>query len=295
MGTKEMIITVYLNQKIVFDLLAIKENGFAEMHSVQRREANTEGTSKGVDADIGVSNVFSFLGVKIGGALKKDTTRQDDETISETRIHTPTSLFSRLLDYLTSDGSIKQLTDKSSLSGINNGDFISFQGNLKQNPLIKTFDSFLNLLSLTTVFGDKKDKGGSPQKQGQRDDRQIAAQIKGLSDSLKLGNMVDLLCEIEGGMTAVLQSELQFFNNKNIGQIEEGTYRTLGKVIKISTESEKISLLRNTSLSIAKASLMNSLVATLNNPEFTSAGIEVPKLTYEIENGILLIPIAVYA
>ena len=90
MNEKEMIITVYLNQKVVFDLLAIKENGFAEMHSVQAREASTDGSSKSVEADIGTSNVFSFLGVKIDGSFKKDATKQDDETISETRIHTPT-------------------------------------------------------------------------------------------------------------------------------------------------------------------------------------------------------------
>ncbi len=102
MADKELILTVYLNQKVVFDLLAIKENGFAEMHSVQRKESNLDGSSKNIEADIGTSNVFSFLGVKIGGSLKKDITRQDDESISETRIHTPTSLFSRLLDYLLS-------------------------------------------------------------------------------------------------------------------------------------------------------------------------------------------------
>ena len=264
------------------------------MHSVQRREASTDGSSKSVEADIGTSNVFSFLGVKIDGSFKKDATKQDDETISETRIHTPTSLFSRLLDYLTTDGRITELSNKESLAEIKNGDFVRFRGNLKQNPLIRTFDSFQNLMALGSVLTDKPQKGSSqPQKQS-RDTKQIVAQIKGLSDSLKLGNMVDLLCDIDENVTAVLQSELQFFNNQNIGQIEEGYYTTVGKVIKISKENESISLIRNTSLSIAQNTIMDGFVQLLNGPDFATSGMKIPNLTYEIKNGVLIIPIAIY-
>jgi hypothetical protein len=292
---KEMIITVYLNQKVVFDLLAIKENGFAEMHSVQRKEVTTEATSKGVEAEVGTSNVFSFLGVKIGGAVKKDAGKQDDETISETRIHTPTSLLSRLLDYLEADGRIKELKDKSSLATVQNGDFVRFHGSLRQNPIIKTFDSFLNLMSLGTVLREKGPKGSSQQHQGGRDPKQMAAQIKGLVDSLRLGNLVDLLCEMDDGIVAVLQTELQFFNSQNIAQIEEGNYTTVGKVIKISRQGESINLLRNSSLSLAKNDLMDGLVGALKAPEFSSAGMNLPELVYEISNGILVIPMAIYA
>lgn len=294
MTDKEMIITVYLNQKIVFDLLAIRENGFAEMYSIQHKETNQTGSNKSIDAEIGTSNVFSFLGVKIGGGTKRDSSKQDDETIFEERIHTPTSLFSRLLMYLTNDGLVKELKNKESLKNIRHGDFVLFKGNLKQNPLIKIFDSFLNLMSLAVFFDYKKQKGTGQQKQGLQDNKQIISQIKGLSDSLKLGNIVDLLCQIDQELIAVLQSEIKFFENQNIGQIEEGNYNVLGKVIKLSTVDYKISLLRNTSLSIAKTVVMDKLIELLNSPDLSISGINVPDSTYEINNGVLIIPIAIY-
>ena len=290
-----MIIPVYLNQKIVFDLLAIKENGFAKMYSIQRKETLQDGSTKSIDAEIGSSNIFSFLGVKIGGGAKKDSSTQDDETLSEERVHTPTSLFSRLLKYLEEDKLIKDLINNNSVKDIEYGDFVRFKGNLNQNPLIKTFDSFFHLMSLVIIFDDKKQKSGGQSKHGAIDYKQVLNQIKGLLDSLKLGNLIDLVCKTDAGITAILQSELKYFENQNIGQVEEGNYTVIGKIIKIAQgDDDKISLLRNTGLSLSTGVFIDKLIESLNSPDLSIAGISIPKLTYEISNGILIIPIAIY-
>ena len=293
MKTETLIIPVYLNQKIVFDLLAMRENGFARMYTVKRNDSSTETDSSGVDGQIGFSNVFSFLGVKIGANLKADSKSSSDESISEERIHTPASLFSKLLTYLTEDGIIKEIANKESLNEIKCGDFISFKGKIKQNPLVKTFDSMINLMNLMTAM--------TPKAKGQKnssdiDLKSVMNQIVGLTNSLKLGDMIDLVGTINDDCKAVIQSEINFFDNRNIGIIEEGNYSVLGKVIKIAADNEtKISLLRNSGLSMANSIILSQLIQALQNPEMATSGISIPELTYEIENGILIIPIAIYA
>ena len=59
-------LVVYLNQAVVFDLLAIMEDGMAQVSTIRTSESKKAGT----EAGIGGSNVFALLGVRLKGGLE---------------------------------------------------------------------------------------------------------------------------------------------------------------------------------------------------------------------------------
>lgn len=294
---KELVIPVYLNQKIVFDLLAIYEDGFSQMRSITKQESLEKNKDNSVEGEIGISNVFSFLGVKLSGGLKRGSTKKNDKTTNEEKVHTPTSLFSKLLSYLNENKIIKSIIDNKNLQDIKSGDFLLFKGTLMMNPLIKVFEAFSKMMELVVIFNDKFQQQGKGQKHLKNPNTKIVSQIKSLTESLKLGGMIDLICNIGSGVEAIIQAEIDYFSNKNITQIEEGEYQVLGKVVKVSNAEtpEPINLLRNTSLSLAKKSFMNLMFTQLESPEIRNAGFEIPEIKTNIENAVLVIPISIYA
>ena len=62
MDASDFTVVAYLNQAVVFDLLAIMKDGMAQMSTIRTSE-----TAKGkAEAGIGASNVFALLGYKPG-------------------------------------------------------------------------------------------------------------------------------------------------------------------------------------------------------------------------------------
>src|SRR5689334_8355621 len=59
-------VTIYLNQAVVFDLLAIMEDGMSQVSSIKISESNKHNA----DAGIGASNVFALLGVTLKGGIE---------------------------------------------------------------------------------------------------------------------------------------------------------------------------------------------------------------------------------
>lgn len=66
---EKLTIPIYLNTKIVFDMLATIEDGFSEVRNVQT--SNSKSKEDEANADIGVSNVFSLLQIGFSGNRKR--------------------------------------------------------------------------------------------------------------------------------------------------------------------------------------------------------------------------------
>ena len=96
MGSKieknKLTIPIYLNTKIVFDMLATIEDGFSEVKNVQT--SRNKNRDEDVEANIGTNNLFAFLNVGVRGNHK--TSSNSGEVVSEERTHTPVSLFQNL-------------------------------------------------------------------------------------------------------------------------------------------------------------------------------------------------------
>jgi hypothetical protein len=61
-GPSDFAVTIYLNQKIVFDLLAMMEDGFSEFRDVSTLSAEAEARKHSLEAGVSASNILQFIG-----------------------------------------------------------------------------------------------------------------------------------------------------------------------------------------------------------------------------------------
>ncbi|EPY2277894.1 DUF6414 family protein [Clostridium sporogenes] len=299
MSLNNLYVPIYLNQRIVFDMLAIIEDGFSQLSTVQTCQSNSSKEGADISGEIGTSNIFAFLKANFKAAVKGEEQSNEQSTILQERVHTPTSLFSKLYTRLNNDNIIKFIDSKDKLDTIEPGDFIEFEGKLSKNPLVALLESFQMLGELAMLFeNEKTGKDNKSNKNKMLENKKIITQIKALSDSLKNGNMFDLICKINNDkdLKAVLPVYVDYFYNKNMNEIIDGEYRILGKVTKVvnNSEDESINLLRNTSFSLFQESLLNQMFNTFNSA--SEYGLEISKIETSITApAIQVIPFAIYA
>lgn len=283
-------IPIYLNQKIVFDMLATIENGFTQMSNIQTFSENKNTREAQVDAKIGTSNVFALFGISLKAALKNENSIGENQTTNEERVHTPVSLFQRLRSYLEEEGKIKRTSQDSNLiSSINTGDFIEISGSLLKNPLISLLETFISMMELSIVFIDEPKKNQNKDKNSK-----ILTQMKALYENLKQGEMIDLICEDENNMKTVMPTYLNYFFNNNMNEVIEGNYKILGKVSKVvNTEDEEINLLRNTSFSLFQKNVLENMFTSFS--ELEKFGFNSMEIATTVKGpALMVVPIAIY-
>ena len=84
--------TLYLNQRLTFDLLATLEGGFSNFTTVQTTSSGETATELSGGAQLGISNVFAFLGMQLGGHGSRQAGQKLSESTTENIVHTPVSL-----------------------------------------------------------------------------------------------------------------------------------------------------------------------------------------------------------
>ena len=282
-------IPLYLNQKIVFDLLASINDGFTQVTKLKTTSA-TEGNLGGtIEADLGNKNIFALLGVKLKGKADVGHNREDNK--EQEKIHTPSSLFNNLKDRLFKEKMVKKVTNN--FKDIQAGEFVEITGVLKINPLISTMENMIHLMELATAMNG--DGTGKKAKQQNLEDKTTINQMKAFTNGLKVDGMVDMICELDGFSDgkAVLPIYMDYFFNGNSGEVIDGKFKVLGKVAKICYGNGKIDLLRNTSLSLFKENILGKLLKVFNdelNQDINAGQIE----TIIKGPALLIIPIAIY-
>ncbi len=279
----KLTIPIYLNTKIVFDMLATIEDGFSEVKNIQTSKSKNR--EEDAEANIGTSNLFALFSVGIKGNLKSGNS--SDQTITEEKTHTTVSLFQKLKADLDAAKLINRNIDKYEI-----GDFVEIQGNLKTNPLIDMLSALKELMALANLFSDKPKNNNQSKKDKLMSDAKFNAQIEGLINGLQAGGKKDIICEASG-LKVVLPTDENYFLNNNMSEITDGNYKILGKVVQIYKDSGEISLLRNTVFSKLQLDKMKEFQAVFNDPalaDFVGNGgittIEAPV--------IMIIPIAIY-
>lgn len=213
-------IPVYLNTKIVFDMLATIENGFSAVKTVQTSDSNSK--EDGVNANIGASNIFAFL--NIGLNAKENRTNTSGTVTSENKTHTPVSLFQYLKKQLENSHLIKNKENEFKV-----GDFVEIQSDLQQNPLIDILSNFLGLFEVLRDFDNTSSKN---KKNSSKKDKQTEMQIKSLLNGMKKDDKIDIICKSKD-REFVISVDINYFINKNINELSEGNYKILGKVARI--------------------------------------------------------------
>lgn len=303
MESQDLCIPIYLNQKIVFDLLAIIEDGFSQLTTIKTSTSEAKSHKTDAGASIGMSNVFALLGVSFKGEKEVEAGTEAQIETSREKVHTPTSLFSKLRSLLKQRHLLKEMpTEEGSIEDLKSGQFMEFQAVLRKNPLVDAIESFRQLMEIAVLFTDKQ--GGPPKrKQGksgrQRDPNElIMRQMDGMLKALTESNSIELVAEILGNSAtkAVLSAELDYFNDRSASEIIDGEFRVLGKIVRVVKpgSGETINLLRKTSFGRFQRKIFDELANAFVGAE--EVGIKFPELTTEIEGPALqVIPIAIFA
>lgn len=282
----KLTIPIYLNTKIVFDMLATLEDGFSQVKSFQTsKESDKENN---IGADLGAGNLFALFSVGVKGGHK--TSKSDTQTVAEEKTHTPVSLFQKLKSILEDDNLINRDVDSISI-----GDFVEIQGDFSTNPVIDMLSALKELIVLAELFSD--DKNNNRNNQSKRDkmlsDNRMKTQIDGLIDSLKADGKRDIIC-VSNNIKVVLPTEDKYFLNNNMNEITAGNYKLLGKVVQVYKDNGSISLLRNTMFSKLKLDQLNEFQGILKSPELQPFTGDEGLITSIEAPVIMIIPIAIY-
>ena len=289
MNKHSLEIPLYLNQKIVFDLLASINDGFTQVTKLKTASAAESNLGGMIEADLGNKNIFALLGVKLKG--KTDINHSREHNKEQEKIHTPSSLFNNLKGQLFKEKLVKRIEGK--IDNIQPGEFIEISGILKINPLIRMMENMTRVLELATVM--QNDGTGKKAKQKNLEDKKTITQMEAFTNSLKANGMVDMICEMNemNGIKAVLPVYMDYFFNGNSSEIVDGKFKILGKVAKVCDQDEKIDLLRNTSLSIFKESLLEEMLSGFNAD--SNHDMNIGALETNVQGpALLIIPIAIY-
>ena len=283
-----LIIPVYINEKIVLDMLAIIEDGFSMVSQINYTEHTENNSVQKADAEISTSTTLlsKLLKIDVSGGLSHQGNRGQNENIIKEKVHTNVSLLSKFRSFLVEQKILKSDLDFSKMQV---GDFIEVEGELQKNPIINYMDSFIDLFRMVDIFTEQP----QTKKSKPREDETVT-QIKSFAEELKHSGTIDFILSDEKG-TTVLSVQEQYLANDNISEIIGGHFKVLGKVISICKEdTENIDLLRKTSLTILQEDLLNDMFSGFKTEDMKQ--FNLPELkTKIISPAVIVIPIAIYA
>ena len=256
-------IALYLNQRVTFDLLAVLEDGFAQMTTLQTSASNAEATGLEAGAQLGIANPFAFLGLSLGGKGKRDAATKSGEVITEQLFHTPTSLFARLRQQLMEQGLVEVLeADSVAFEEVVPGQFVEFEAVLRRSPVVSVLESLIGLAPILEAVeaspaspapsNPSRRKGGRGQKNQAKQKSQPVEgmrEMKLMRDAVVAAGSEDLVAEC-GAHRFVLTAEKPYFVDPTMNDVIDGTFRVFGKITRVVPEEaeEGISLLRRSAL-----------------------------------------------
>ena len=283
-----LIIPVYINEKIVLDMLAIIEDGFSMVSQINYTEHTENNSVQKADAEISTSTTLlsKLLKIDVSGGLSHEGNRGQNENIIKEKVHTSVSLLSKFRSFLVEQKILKSDLDFSKMQV---GDFIEVEGELQKNPIINYMDSFIDLFRMVDIFTEQP----QTKKSKPREDETVT-QIKSFAEELKHSGTIDFILSDAKG-TTVLSVQEQYLANDNISEIIGGHFKVLGKVISICKEDmENIDLLRKTSLTILQEDLLNDMFSGFKTEDMKQ--FNLPELKTKITSpAVIVIPIAIYA
>ncbi|MCI7532090.1 MAG: hypothetical protein MSA59_04450 [Lachnobacterium sp.] len=293
-NSESLIIPIYINEKIVLDMLAIMEDGFSMVSQINYSEhkENTSTQNGNVGISTSASLLSKLLKIDVSGGVSHTGNQGEGESVVKEKVHTNVSLLSKFRVFLAEQNILKQDLD---FSKIHVGDFIEVEGELQKNPIINYMERFIDIFRMASIFEEDQPLGNRTQAKNQKHkENETVKQIQAFVDELKYSGTIDfILSDFKG--TTVLSAQEQYLENDNISEIIGGHFKVLGKVISICKDNnENIDLLRKTSLSVLPKELLNEMFSDLKNDEMEQ--VNLPPLITKIEGpAIIVIPIAIYA
>ncbi len=293
------LIPVYLNQRFVFDLLAMLQGGISTVASVSRSSEGERSVSGQMRASFALSDaIASLLRIDLSSQADAKRTTRNMETSTEERIHTPASLFYQLRVLLEERGELKMIS-----AGVlpSPGDLIEFSASLTRNPAIQAFDSISSILDIVEEI-EKIPTAGAPVTKNKKpqtvsETLVVKQQVAMLLRHLRTGETIDLSAAgLPGGTEAVLTLEVPSLNDPTLSDLVDGHFMVVGKVIRsVASGEHGINFLRKTPLATLPANLLEPLRLTFASLA-AMHNIILPALRWEVPGpAIHVLPIAIYA
>lgn len=294
MKADQLMVPVYINEKIVLDMLAIIEDGFSTVSQVSYNEHKENSNLQKLESGVSTSaNILSkLLKIDLKGEVSHSGNSGENTSVAKEKVHTNVSLLSRFRTFLVNEKILKSGFDT---ANIKIGDFIEVEGELQKNPLINYLDIFLDLFRMVDIFTEKPQLGSKTQTKAQKQqENEIVTQIKSFADELKHSGTIDFILSDDVG-TVVLSAQEQYLSNDNISEILGGHFKVLGKVIAIcKDETENVDLLRKTTLSIFPIDQITEIFSGFQNSGIKQ--FNLPELKTQIPGpAVIVIPVAIYA
>lgn len=114
-NTDRLIVSVYINEKIILDMLAIMEYGFFMVSQVNYSEHKESNSTQKAEAGISTSATIlsKLLKINITGELNHSGSDGENKSVSKEKINTNVSLLSKIRGLLA-DNKILKKTSKCS-------------------------------------------------------------------------------------------------------------------------------------------------------------------------------------
>lgn len=96
--TNKLIVPVYINEKIVFDMLATIEDGFSMVSQVNYTEHKESNSIQKAEAGLSTSATIlsKLLKINVSGELNHSGNKGEKESVSTEKIHTNPELFTAI-------------------------------------------------------------------------------------------------------------------------------------------------------------------------------------------------------
>jgi len=294
----DLSVPIYLNQQIVFDSIAVIEDGFSRLSTIKTSTSESETDKLSLGGSIGASNVFALLGVSLSSEKGREVDSQEQTEKTQARVHTPTSLFAKLRLNLKERDLLKNVESQEDILQLDSGDFIEFRAVLGRNPLVETLESFKQLMEMAVAFDSSQSQRRSKSKRAQDPNAIIMQQLDSMLGALVQPDSVELIGKLKDVPAAksVFTARLDYFVREDASETIDGEFRVLGKVTRvvIPDSGESINLLRKTTFRGFDRRLFDQLADAF--VESGEMGIRFPELVTEIEGpAFQIIPVAIFA
>ena len=252
--SSDLPITLYLNQRLIFDLLAALEDGFSHLTGVQTTTSDGTSSELSGEGKLGIGNDFALVGVNFGGRGARKSERSHSEQTTAQIVHTPTSLFARLRKELFELDMVQEVAGAADLPQVSHGDFVEFPATLRRNPLDEMF-SMLSRIAPLIDLADQPDqpeqarnRGANkrrPNNQRKKNDSSVKNQIESAYGVFNNDNSQDFVAELDN-MNVVLTADKTYFNDPTMNDAIDGQFRVFGKVTRVipANSEANINLLR---------------------------------------------------
>ncbi|MBP3502181.1 MAG: hypothetical protein J6K42_01715 [Clostridia bacterium] len=266
---EDFILALYLNQRFVYDILAIKNDGFTEFYEVKDRKEKSDNIGAGVSASFGNDNKFSLINTSIEASANETLSNNNQNEKNYKKTHTPASLFIQAYQYLKDNKKIKKLINIEDLNNISSGDFVELKSRIKINTMIELFETMSKALDITETFSkfdEKYNAKNSATSKLKKNIDSVMEILKGENDKVKYG-----ICELDNKQL-VLKLNKEYFINSDYSEIKNGEFRIIGKVLEVIPENESVLLNRDNAIGLYDTNIFEPVKEAAYNMNMLNIG-----------------------